>query len=320
MNYCSLKDMVDDVSGWLPELASNYDCVVGIPRSGMLPASMIATKLNLPLSDSNGLLEGRLFLGGERTAGNIDGAFFEKSKRILVVDDSVRQGRAMSLVRDKLSALDSRHRVTYAAVYVSPSAQGLVDTFARVVDIPRVFEWNVLSNPAISNFCFDLDGVLCVDPTESQNDDGALYQRFIEEAQPLFISKHKIGWIVTSRLEKYRDLTERWLDKHGVQYGQLIMLNLESKAERLRLGAAVPFKAKMYRETGAALFVESSTSQARGITQLSGGPVYDLESRLIVRPDGLTGNITSSWRSLRHLHKRVVNLLRRLRNSMNRIR
>ena len=320
MNYCSLKDMADDVSRWLPELSSNYDCVVGIPRSGMLPASMIATKLNLPMTDSSGLLEGRLFKGGERTLGNADISFFDDPKRILVVDDSVRQGRAMSLVREEFSAIDSRHNITYAAVYVSPNAQGLVDTFARVIDIPRVFEWNILSNPVISSFCFDMDGVLCVDPTEDQNDDGPKYKRFIEEAKPLFVSKHKIGWIVTSRLEKYRESTERWLHQHRVEYGQLIMLNLESKAERLRLGAAVPFKAKVFRETGATLFVESSASQARGIAQQSGGPVYDLENRRIVQPGGLIGNVNSSWRSLRLFRKRVLHLLKRLSNLVSRTR
>ena len=59
----------------------------------------------------------------------------------------------------------------------------------------------------------DFDGVLCRDPTEEENDDGDKYRYFIANVEPIFKPSVEIGWIVTSRLEKYRDLTENWLKK-----------------------------------------------------------------------------------------------------------
>jgi uncharacterized HAD superfamily protein len=64
--------------------------------------------------------------------------------------------------------------------------------------------------------CVDIDGVLCLDPTDCQNDDGAAYEKFLEEAVPMLAPTRPIGALVTSRLEKYRGLTEKWLAKHVI--------------------------------------------------------------------------------------------------------
>ncbi len=50
------------------------------------------------------------------------------------------------------------------------------------------------------------------------------YMRFLENAKPLWIPNRKLGWIVTSRLEKYRTVTEKWLKDHSVEYGHLFMM------------------------------------------------------------------------------------------------
>ena len=47
---------------------------------------------------------------------------------------------------------------------------------------------------------------------------------------------YEINTIVTSRLEKYREPTEKWLKDHGVKYKQLIMLDLPSAEERRKQG------------------------------------------------------------------------------------
>ncbi|WP_287092247.1 hypothetical protein [Mesorhizobium sp.] len=79
--------------------------------------------------------------------------------------------------------------------------------------------------------------------TENQVDDGPAHEKFLSEALPLFGPTRKIGWLVTSRLEKYRNHTEAWLQKHDIKYDKLIMLELPSKAERQRLGVHGNFKA-----------------------------------------------------------------------------
>jgi uncharacterized HAD superfamily protein len=140
----------------------------------------------------------------------------------------------------------------------------------------------------LAQCCVDIDGVLCLDPTEAENDDGPAYEKFLSEALPLFGPTRKIGWLVTSRLEKYRALTEAWLAKHGIQYDKLIMLDLPSKAERQRLGVHGSFKADFYRKSDAILFIESEHQQALKIAELSGKPVLCVETHLVTYPDALS--------------------------------
>lgn len=136
--------------------------------------------------------------------------------------------------------------------------------------------------------CIDIDGVLCLDPTDEQNNDSDAYRRFLSEALPLHRSSRRIGWLVTSRLEKYRDLTETWLKAQGIEYGRLIMLDLPSKAERQRLGTDGSFKGEFYRNSSASLFIESEHRQALTIARLSGKPVLCLETHQICLPDSLS--------------------------------
>jgi len=42
-----------------------------------------------------------------------------------------------------------------------------------------VFEWNALHHSNPERFCVDIDGVLCRDPTEAENDDGESYLEFL---------------------------------------------------------------------------------------------------------------------------------------------
>ena len=106
--------------------------------------------------------------------------------------------------------------------------------------------------------CVDIDGVLCIDPTEEENDDDANYRRFLLEAKPLWTPSYEVGWLVTSRLEKWRKPTEKWLAQQGVRYRELVMLDLPSREARIQSGCHARFKAEVYRNTPAVLFIESS--------------------------------------------------------------
>lgn len=88
--------------------------------------------------------------------------------------------------------------------------------------------------------CIDLDGILCKDPTNDENDDGQNYRHFLINVEPLLRPSVEIGWIVTRRLEKYRKLTEEWLRKHSIKYKNLVMMNLPDKATRVALGNHAP--------------------------------------------------------------------------------
>jgi len=222
------------------------------------------------------------------------------TKKILIVDDSVFNGMQMQAVKAKIEKAGIRHEIMYAAVYVKPGSQKMVDYFYELLPTPRFFEWNVFHHTAMKHFCVDIDGVLCRDPTEEENDDGDMYGTFINDVESWIAPSKTIGWIVTCRLEKYRALTEKWLDKHGIKYKHLIMMDMPDKESRIKSGSHAEFKAHVYRNTYSTLFIESSMDQAVEIARLAGKEVLCMETREIISP-GFTNINYHRCRRLSHM-------------------
>ena len=160
----------------------------------------------------------------------------------------------------------------------------MVDYFFKKLETPRLFNWNYLNHSFATNCCYDIDGVLCIDPTKEQNDDGEKYIDFIKNATPLYIPTYKIKAIVTSRLEKYRKETEEWLVKHNIKYEKLYMLNMKTAEERRQANCHASFKADIYKKiTNSGLFVESNSRQAKEIHALTGKPVICVETDVMYK-------------------------------------
>ena len=257
----------------LHRIPHDIDVVVGVPRSGLLLANMIACYLNKPLTDVAGVIAGKFFDAGN-TKNKIHWARdFSTVKKILVVEDSVASGASINQVKRRLALINVEK--IYLAASVEQSAINTVDLYFAVVPQPRMFEWNFMHHTALQFCCIDFDGVLCQDPTPEQNDDGENYRNFILNAAPKFIPSQPVGCIVTARLKKYARETQLWLQRHNVRYGSLIMLNLDSAAQRRKLGIHAQFKAQVYGSIEESFwFIESDPNQAREIAQLSGKPVY----------------------------------------------
>jgi len=282
MNYRSIADLNSAIKKWIIQLPKDFDLIAGIPRSGLLVANLLALYLNKPMTDVDGLCKGKILNAGPRLSGKkLD---FEKIKKVLVVDDSVCSGNEMKRTKAKINKTNFPFNIYYGAVYVTPQGTKKVDFWYEILSLPRVFEWNILHHDILQNSCVDLDGVLCREPTPKENDDGPRYQKFLRSAEPLIIPTKPIGWIVTCRLRKYRNLTEEWLKKHGVKYNNLIMLDLPDKKTRQKLGIYAKYKAKIYKSKGADLFIESSKEQAIEIAKISGKPVFCFEGGKMINP------------------------------------
>ena len=251
---------------------------------------MLALHLNLPLTDLEGFLQGRIIATGNRYAlkTNFDFAGAEKIKKILVIDDSLASGNTMRLVKEKILAAKIPGVLIYtAAIYIVPGQENAVDFFAEACSKPRMFEWNIMHNPRLGKCCIDIDGVICRNPSKDENDDGPRYARFLESCEPLFLPTVPLGYLVTCRLEKYRSQTEAWLKKNKITYKQLFMMNLPDKKSRKQADSYAEFKAAAYKETKAGLFIESSAQQAQGIANISGQYVYCVETKSLCSPGGL---------------------------------
>jgi uncharacterized HAD superfamily protein len=251
-----------------------FDVIVGIPRSGMLPASIIATHLQMPLADpigyARGIVHGR------------SGAPVAAGGRVLLVDDSCNKGRAF--VR-AVELLPRGTRITRLAIFgpyqVDPAT--VCDIWFEQVGGPRVFAWNWTKHIRLPRWGFDMDGVLCRDCTKAENDDGPRYAAFLDQVEPLFLPRRPIGHIVTGRAEKYRAQTEAWLTRHGVQFEALHMTPWHTKAERMDAmkfaGGRGGWKAGQARRLGVEMFIESCPKQAVIIAREAGIPVFCTETQ-----------------------------------------
>lgn len=275
LNVRSVADMSRIVAANLHRIdRSRFDVVVGIPRSGMIPATMIATHLQLPLADCTGYARG--IIHGR------SGIPAPGGSRVLLVDDSCNKGRAMARAE---RLLGSAAKVTRLAVFgpYQVEASSVVDISFADCHGPRAFSWNMQKHIRLPRWGFDFDGVLCRDPTKDENDDGPRYMKFIEQAEALFVPQRPIGHIVTGRLEKYRSHTEEWLRRRGIQWSSLTMMPYATKAERMRVGGRGQWKATEVKKLGVEFFLESSPSQADIITREVGIPVWCTETQALAR-------------------------------------
>lgn len=189
-------------------------------------------------------------------------------RNLLLVDDSIYRGRAMSLAEESLHRWRSGviHR---AAVYTRSDASR-PDFFCRDIDGRRYFEWNLLGHADLGRFAFDLDGIICEDPTVV-DDDGVRYGENIAGLRPLNLPVVEVGAIITMRLEKWRSVTEAWLARHEVKYRELVMCPAESVTDRRAMDYG-QWKGQQATARGLEVFVESCKRQAAQIHRTSGLP------------------------------------------------
>lgn len=271
MKYISYMEMVADAKAFARKLPSDTVGVLGIPRSGMMVASIIAQELDLPLGEvHNFSAHGGVFM---RAGRRLD-RFPHTSGSVVVIDDSLYAGAAMEQAAISLRTSPMSHYRFYRAVlYMAPGGEGKVEFFHRIVETPRLFEWNWRHSDILESAMVDMDGIVCEDPT--CGDHQPAYETFLRDAATLFKIRREIGAIVTGRLRKYEPETRNWLRRHCVQYNDLLMHPAKTPGERKGASGIALWKAEEYAaEPQAELFVESEHEQAKFIHAHSGKPVF----------------------------------------------
>lgn len=276
MVYKSYEDLSNCIRRNVWKVPSDVDLIVGVPRSGMIPALMIAELLNKRCADLDSFIEGREMSCGSRQRIMRDG----ESKKVFVVDDTVFFGNAMKRVRERLKPLEKEYNILYACIYAEGrNAKQMVDIWFEDIYYTGeniwLYEWNVLHHyEKKTEFAmWDIDGLLCKDPPDDRNTEE--YEAYLPNAIPMIIPTTHIGALVTYRLEKYRGITEEWLRKQGVNYGELCMFKAPNRELRNNTASPAKYKAKLYGEAQwAKLFVESEVRQAEKIFQITRKPVF----------------------------------------------
>lgn len=256
LEWVSTRRLVQDtIQLLLPKLPVELSGVVGVPRSGMIPAAVLATMLDLPLYS---LPDMRLVTPNSRS---VRGGQHPKAPR-LIVDDTVYSGRAMGTLK-----VINRTSALFAAVYVRPDRAGDVDFHGRVLPSPHLLEWNLFNNryPLLGantdsrmqgGCALDFDGILCLDGGEGK---------------PLYLSRaHPIPLVITGRSERHRAVSEAWLFRWGVRVQRMVMRPADVGESAAEIGT---WKGGVFKSSPQALYIESDPAQAQIIHEVSGKPV-----------------------------------------------
>lgn len=317
MNFRSFDDMASCVRRNVWRLDGTFDAVVGIPRSGTLPANLIALHLNVPMTDVEGVAEGRILAMGHtrrHDAWQLDPA---RWKRVLVVDDSIASGRSMHEARQRLRATGHGAEFVFCAIYGIGAFSSDADIVFETCLQPRMFEWNFLHHELLSKACVEIDDVLCFAPPPAKGDTAG-YRRLLANAMPKYRPTKPIGTLVSARLEKYRPETEDWLHRHSIEYNALHLLDLPRAGVRRSHETSTSFKTEIYRQDKEArIFIDSDLAQVNAIAAATGKAALCIEPLTFIEEPMLA-------RAGQHVTQRLLRpgfgIRRRLRHLYNDLR
>lgn len=308
MNFVTYNQLIDTIGKNIKKLPHEIDLIVGIPRSGMLAANLIALSMNLPFTDLDGFLNNRIIGTGDTRKRQDWVKTVSQANHVLVVDDSISKGDAIKKAKDEIGKMKFEGKISYCAIYALPSNTKNVDIYFEICNHPRMFEWNYMHHWMLEYACMDIDGVLCEDPSIFQNDDGKRYLDFLQTARPIVIPTKPVKNLVTCRLEKYRHETENWLNKHGVKYDNLVMLDCIDANGRNRISQG-KFKGEFYKNSDCIIFIESNFEQALEICKISNKQVYCVDRHILINPNNLMAYLNIYRKDIGITIKRVIKKL-----------
>ncbi len=219
----------------------NPTTVVGVPRKGMVPATILANIFDAQLAHSalpgcdpvkhyGELPSGRRV---EHTHGS-EAAHRNHALNgsVLVIDEAIHTGRDLMQhalwVRQQDWVKNQNRQVVVGAIYKTAEgneqrrASGILDdvsfySSATISTETHLCEWDAWHHPETSHWMVDLDGVLCPDrDVEAIPDGSPTYEDWIESAPQLYRPTFPIGAICSWRDGRYEVNTVRWCNKQKI--------------------------------------------------------------------------------------------------------
>jgi len=139
MREVAFGEIEEGINGFIGEnrdFLAGIDFVVGVSRGGLIPAALLAAKIDKPLAavyiDKN---DGIFFDRGEWIAG----------KNVLVVDDIIRSGKTLWLVKNHLEKCCRPKSISFFAFYrvllLNDKKFNLL-SFSREINEDVAFPWD----------------------------------------------------------------------------------------------------------------------------------------------------------------------------------
>jgi len=272
MHYRSFADMSRTIQTKVGKLPADIDLVVGIPRSGLFPASMISLLRNIPLADLDGFIDGRILSAGRtRRNANLD-CSIDSFRKVLVVDDSIFSGGSMQEARQKINAMPFAANTLFCAIYSDAETHQGADIVLESVPTPRMFQWNVFHHSLLAQSCIDLDELIL--PARDFSTLAGMPS--LDGWTPTCVPTKPVQHLVTSYPTTVRAEVEVYLSRLRIHYDQLWMLDREEDS--------IEHKARVYRNAGSIVLLTSRDEAAAEIAREAHGPVLSLQSQVVVQP------------------------------------
>ena len=131
-----IKNIIDGFAQNNAALAERIDFVIGVSRGGLIPAALLAARIDKPLVtayiDKNDVI-------------SFDRTEWITGKNILVVDDIIRSGKTLWLLKNYLGENAVPAAISFYALFrVIPLAQPQfhVEAFAKDINCDVIFPWD----------------------------------------------------------------------------------------------------------------------------------------------------------------------------------
>jgi adenine/guanine phosphoribosyltransferase-like PRPP-binding protein len=208
VDLVALDELAVWTRDWIDSFPEHYDLVVGVPRSGMLVASIIACKLGCPLTTP------RLYRENHWWSSRLLPSLAPDAVRsILLVDDSIDRGTSMANAKALVETVPGDTRITTAALIAQrKEAVEMVDLHHRFLEHPTLFEWNLMHAKPMTYLSVSLEGIL---------------------DKPGRRPAYEIDLIIAQGSKGDRAQKEAWLHERGIRYRELALLGAQTKSELL---------------------------------------------------------------------------------------
>ncbi|MDN6900284.1 phosphoribosyltransferase [Oenococcus sicerae] len=215
--YRTIDDLNNLIKENLARLQSyDFDLIVGLPRRGMIPATLIGLFLNKPVVSFNEL---NANLASEKIGYRLqeESAKFPKSyNNILLVDDSTDEGSVFEQAITKLDDATAK-KVTTLSIYATAKGGTRVDLHLETLEEPKLYEWNIShKKAALADAAMRFEGIIATN---------ALTGKWI----PITLPSYPVKLIYSGLREKHREKLETFLHDNGVEFEQLQMEVVSSR-------------------------------------------------------------------------------------------
>jgi|ADurb_Oil_02_Slu_FD_contig_51_1054534_length_558_multi_1_in_0_out_0_1 hypoxanthine phosphoribosyltransferase len=136
VGFWEIEKIIGKFAGDNKDFLDKVEFVVGVSRGGLVPAALLAAKIDKPLAAAYINKQDEIFFDrGEWIAG----------KNVLVVDDVIRSGKTLWLVKNHLQKCCRPKSISFFVLFKVKSLQNedyRIQSFSREIDEDVVFPWD----------------------------------------------------------------------------------------------------------------------------------------------------------------------------------